>query len=257
MHIDDAADLRRDQARDQQTDRGAADHKAERPAGVLDDRLGKHRGKIERRAPGQNLRDAERGDDDAAIERARICNQMRDRLQFAGSMPLALNTRAAAGPENVLISACAASLFWVCSAEAGGISRGVLDFLRQRPDQHSAFDRHDLADLMHAKFGFAADDEVGDMAAFLELRLWPDLIGDAEALKQFVDIDAARAAARRIDIGDRFGGEQRALECVDRADVRLRRAFLHHDTDADGREIDVAAGRRSCRLRPGLDDGRA
>ncbi len=69
MAVDDAADLRRDQSGDQQAERGAADHVAERPAGVVHDRLGKDRRKIERGAPGEDLGDAERGDDDAAVER--------------------------------------------------------------------------------------------------------------------------------------------------------------------------------------------
>ena len=47
-------------------DRHAADHPAQRPAGIRDDRLGQHGGKIERTSPGQDLSDAERGDDDRA-----------------------------------------------------------------------------------------------------------------------------------------------------------------------------------------------
>jgi hypothetical protein len=57
--VDDGADLRRNQPADQQADRGAADHKAERPTGIGNDGRGKNRRKIERRAPGQNLADAE------------------------------------------------------------------------------------------------------------------------------------------------------------------------------------------------------
>ena len=68
--IDHPADLRRDQPGDQQPERGAAHHEAERPAGVGDDRLGEHRRKIERGAPGEHLRDAERRDDDAAVRLA-------------------------------------------------------------------------------------------------------------------------------------------------------------------------------------------
>src|SRR5664279_4405378 len=56
-------------------------------------------------------------------------------------------------------------------AHACRVSGGVLDFLRQRPDQNRALHRHDLADLMDAEFGLAANDEIGDMAALLELGL--------------------------------------------------------------------------------------
>ena len=68
-------------------------------------------GNIERGAPGQDLRDAQRGDDDAAVERARLCFRRQKRfLSVAGSMPLDLSTAAAAGPDSALISASAASL---------------------------------------------------------------------------------------------------------------------------------------------------
>ena len=71
--VDDAADLRGNQAGNQKPERGAGDHVAERPAGFGDDRLGKHRRKIERGAPGQDLANAQRRDDDAAIERPLQC----------------------------------------------------------------------------------------------------------------------------------------------------------------------------------------
>src|SRR5664280_3332572 len=56
-------------------------------------------------------------------------------------------------------------------AQARRVSGGVLDFLRQRPNQGGALHRHDLADLVDAELGLAADDEIGDMAALLELGL--------------------------------------------------------------------------------------
>ena len=70
--VDQPPDRGRDQPGDQEAQRGAADHQSERPAGILDDRPSEHRRKIERGAPGQDLGHAERGDDDAAIERARL-----------------------------------------------------------------------------------------------------------------------------------------------------------------------------------------
>ena len=53
-----------------------------------------------------------------------------------------------------------------------------------------------------------------------------DLLGNAELVEQAGEI-AARAAARRIDIGDRLGVEQRPFESLDRADVGLGRTSLH------------------------------
>src|SRR5262249_12627577 len=102
------------------------------------------------------------------------------------------------------------------------------------------FDGHDFADLVHTEFSLATHDEIRNIAAFLELGLWPHLIGDAEPLEQLVDVDSTRAAARRIDIGNRFGGKQRILEGPDRPDVGHRGAFLDHNTDRDGCQINPA-----------------
>ncbi len=68
--LDDAADLRRDQPGAEQRDRSAADHPGQRPAGIGDDGDRKHRREIERRAPGQDLDDAERCNDGTAVNRA-------------------------------------------------------------------------------------------------------------------------------------------------------------------------------------------
>jgi hypothetical protein len=70
--VDDAPHLRRDQTGDQQSDRCAADHPAQRPAGVRDNGCREHRREIERGPPRQDLRDTQRGDDNAAIELARF-----------------------------------------------------------------------------------------------------------------------------------------------------------------------------------------
>ena len=67
MAGNEAADARRHDAGDQQADRGARDHPVVAPAGIARDCRREHGQQIERRAPGQNLRDAERGDEDAAI----------------------------------------------------------------------------------------------------------------------------------------------------------------------------------------------
>ena len=49
-------------------------------------------------------------------------------------------------------------------------------------------------------------------------------------------MDAAGGAARRVDIGDRFGIEQGLLEGIDRADIGLRRAFLDGQADRHARQ---------------------
>src|SRR6185312_6840324 len=103
-----------------------------------------------------------------------------------------------------------------------------------------AFDRDDLAHLLKDDVRLAAGDELGRVAAFLELCFASHLIRDAETLEQLVDVDAAGAAACRIDIGDRFGVKQSALERVDRGDIRPGSALLYADTDAHGRDVGPA-----------------
>ena len=107
--------------------------------------------------------------------------------------------------------------------DAPGIDGRILYLGRQRASQRHALDGHDLADLVDGDFGFPAGDQLGDIAARLELGLRPHLIGDAQPIQQLVEIDAARAAGLGIDVGDRFRGQQRALEGIDRADVGQRR----------------------------------
>src|SRR5262249_16358144 len=149
-----------------------------------------------------------------------------------------------------------ATLVLMRGAQAGRIGRGILDFLWQRCYKGRALNRHNFADLMQTKLGLATDDQVGDMATLLELRFRPYLVGYAKALEEFVDVDSARPAARRIDVGNRLRREQRVLECLDRADVRLGRALLHHDPDPDAGEVDPAAGRDLALAREIVDDGR-
>ena len=77
--------------------------------------------------------------------------------------------------------------------------------------------------------------------ALFQFRFRPDLVGNAELAQQAIEIDAARSAARRVDIGNGLCRQQCALEGLDRADVRLGRAVLHHHAHADPREIDRRA----------------
>ena len=76
--------------------------------------------------------------------------------------------------------------------------------------KHCSLHRQDLADLVNAYFGFALGDVIGDGAAVDQYRLGVDLLGDAEPLQKLADINSARAAGRRIDIGHRFCRQQRA-----------------------------------------------
>src|SRR5262245_66649431 len=76
-------------------------------------------------------------------------------------------------------------------AQAGGIGGGVLDFFRQGPHEHDTLDGDDFTDLVHADLCLATDDQIGHVTAFLELRLGPDLVRDAKALEQLVEIYSA------------------------------------------------------------------
>src|SRR6478735_10305471 len=127
-------------------------------------------------------------------------------------------------------------------AKSRGIDRVVLDIRGQRTDQRDALHWKDLADLMNAELRLAASDVLCDRSARDQLRLRLDLSGDSELVEQSVDIDAARATGGGIDIGNRLSCEQRPLECVDRAEIRLRRPLLDHDADAYTPEIGPAGG---------------
>src|SRR6266436_6933601 len=122
-----------------------------------------------------------------------------------------------------------------------------------RADERDALHGQDFADLMNAELGLTAGDVLRDRAARNQFCLRLHLGGDAELVEQTDDVDAARAAGGRIDIGNRFGGEQRLFERRDRADVRLRRAVLDHDPDADPRKVYSAAGNELALAREVVD----
>src|SRR5206468_6403171 len=117
--------------------------------------------------------------------------------------------------------------------QAGGIDRVVLDLLGQRACERRTLYRQYLADLVDGDLDLPVGHLLGDVAARLQARLWLDLFGNAELLQQPRDFDAAGAAGGRIDIGDGLGRKQRALEGVDRAQIRLRRALLHGNANPD------------------------
>ena len=112
--------------------------------------------------------------------------------------------------------------------------------------------REQLADLLETDLGLAARDHLTDrIAGRRDPALGFDRIGNSEALEHSLEIDAARAGR----ICDRFGRQQRMLECVGRADVGLRRARAHGDADAGAHEIDTAAGDELALLDEVVDAG--
>ena len=141
------------------------------------------------------MRDAQRGDDNAAIEWARICEQMRKSL-VRGLHAFGFENGHRSRTGKRLDQGLCGLLVLRVGAQTGRIGRGVLDLLRQWSDEDRTFDRYDFTDLVQAKLGFATGNKLGDITALLELCLWPDLVGDAKAFEQFIDIDPARAAAR-------------------------------------------------------------
>src|SRR6516165_2705567 len=58
------------------------------------------------------------------------------------------------------------------------------------------------------------------------------LLGNAQALKEFGEIDAAGAARRWLAMGDGFRFEQRLRKSLWRGYVGLRRARFHRNGDA-------------------------
>src|SRR5207302_8562538 len=104
-----------------------------------------------------------------------------------------------------------------------------------------------LADRLHAALSLAALDDLADPRRALaggrrnQANLRLQLGGDAELFQGLRQVDAAGAAARRVDIGYRFGIEQGAFERLDRADIRARRTFLHRQADGRARQHGGAA----------------
>ena len=116
----------------------------------------------------------------------------------------------------------------------------VLQFGRQRPQDFDAGRGHQFVDEDDAELDFPRGDEFADLGA----RGGGDdfrshLLGDADALEQAREVDAALAFFRP---GDRFSGEERALERPRRADVGTPRALLDSDSHA-------RAGDRGARAR--------
>src|SRR5215510_12105769 len=95
-----------------------------------------------------------------------------------------------------------------------------------------------LADLLETDLDFPTGDNAADEHTgrrLLQLRL--DLVRNAQPAEQAGDIHAAWTAR----VSDRFGGEQRLLECLGGVNVWSRRTRTHGHADARTGEIDPTA----------------
>jgi hypothetical protein len=87
--------------------------------------------------------------------------------------------------------------------------------------------------LLNRKLCIAGQKEFGGKTAgrrIFSLRF--HLLGNAQALKEFGEIDAAGAARRWLAMGDGFRFEQRLRKSLWRGYVGLRRARFHRNGDA-------------------------
>src|SRR6267142_2992229 len=119
-------------------------------------------------------------------------------------------------------------------ADAGMEDGVVLQLRGQRPQDFDAGGDHQLVDEDDAELGLSSGDEFADFDA----RGGGDgfgfhLFGDADALEQAREVDAALAFFRP---GDGFRGEERALERSRRADIGTRRAFFDAYAHARARD---------------------
>src|SRR5882672_5515788 len=110
----------------------------------------------------------------------------------------------------------------------------VLQLRGQRPQDFDAGSDHQFVDEDDAELGLPAGDEFADFDAGGggdDFRF--HLFGDADALEQAREVDAALAFLRP---GDGFRGEERALERARGADVGTRRAFFDAYAHARARD---------------------
>ncbi len=112
-----------------------------------------------------------------------------------------------------------------------------LQLVRPRPDEIRAFDRHQFGHLLDRQLALAARHQFGDAASRPDDDLVAHGLGNAEPLQQRLESFAAGAVFRPHH---GFRGEQRALERLGRADVRLGRALAHRDAKPAAREICAA-----------------
>jgi len=84
-------------------------------------------------------------------------------------------------------------------------------------------------------------------------RLGFDLFDDTQAIKNLLEIDAARSADCRVGIRDRSGGQECAFKGF-RGDVRLRRSRANRNAATDAGDGHLAARRDLALFREVLDD---
>src|ERR1035441_3804162 len=113
-----------------------------------------------------------------------------------------------------------------------------LNLFRKRADDPNSSYSHQLRNQLYRHVGLTFDDKLSSAAAWNCLALGLYLICDAEIFNHFGELKPTLAGSR---IGDGFCVQQRALECIDRADVGSRRTFLHRNTDAGARDINSRA----------------
>ena len=90
-------------------------------------------------------------------------------------------------------------------------------------------DRKNIRNDDDTEIRFAVSDHLGDRFSRGFGDLVPQCLLDSQADEYAFKVERARAL---LEIGDRAGLQQRALECLDRADIGLGRAPLHRDPDA-------------------------
>jgi hypothetical protein len=118
-----------------------------------------------------------------------------------------------------------------------------LQLRRDRADEGHAGDVDQLADLLEADLRLAPRDDRGHRLAGGRPAHLPtlarNLACDAELREQRGRQIGAAAA---VGVRDRVRRKQRAPECLDAADVRLRGPGAHHHADQRAGEIDLADG---------------
>ena len=150
-------------------------------------------------------------------------------------MPFCFNTVTAASEVRNFTNALAASGSLAFGRHARHVDDDLLQIARQRTDDIDAGNRKQFGDLLHADLGFARRHRRADRLALDDDGLGPQRVCELEARDRGDEMPAARILA----VGDGLCRNERGLEGVGGADVRLRRAGTHRD--AHPREHDLGA----------------
>src|ERR1051326_6636336 len=118
----------------------------------------------------------------------------------------------------------------------------VLNRWWQRASEFDGWLSQDFADLIETDLNVAA----GHACVQRFKRRWRGLgfhlCSDAQLFEQAGHVDATGAPTGRIRISNRFCGQHRALEGVNRTDVRLRGTLAHKGTHTDLPDDDAIPG---------------